>query len=57
MNLLDTSFGGADSNFISSNGSDEYGINSDECPTCFVAGDARVNEFPGKFSFYVILES
>ena len=30
----------------------EYGTfanNDTKCPTCFVAGDARVNEFPGNF--------
>ena len=40
---------------------DEYGalaMNDTKCKTCFVAGDARVNEFPGIFSFfYYFMES
>ena len=36
---------------------DEYGalaMNDTKCKTCFVAGDARVNEFPGIFSFFLL---
>lgn len=51
MHLLDTSFGEADSNFISAN---ITAANDTNCPTCFVAGDARVNEFPVLTSFHTL---
>ena len=55
-NLIDSTFGNADSNFNNINALEENVIAAENksCDRCFVAGDGRVNEFPILTSFHTL---
>ena len=55
-NLIDSTFGEADSNFNNINALEENvtALGDKNCDKCFVAGDGRVNEFPILTSFHTL---